>query len=345
MPSSDLLFGLILFIIVFIFLSVYIFAINTYNAPFREGCQKQMQGDWVGAQNAYTRMLKRKPRHWQARLNRALMAFSLGQIENAFDDLEQLIADHPELAKAYNVRGDVYMARKEYGQAIEDYRRVLSLKHNTKENSVAKFKLGLIWIYRHNELQTDDLQRANLLEQAAADFDEAIRFDPQNALPYAGKAALARLRNDQEAALGFYKQALQIDPNSPWVLTDRSGFYIQQGRFDDAIADATRILMLYPAFVLAYNNRGYAYSLQGKYEQALADCNRALAIQPTFVNAFSSRGHTYFLMERIEAALADFQQADELEPKNKFVTAAQACAAYAWFSGQRTRVSTNTTRA
>jgi tetratricopeptide (TPR) repeat protein len=98
------------------------------------------------------------------------------------------------------------------------------------------------------------------LKAAIADFDEAIRLNPQSALPY----------------------------------NDRGLTYARTGDFDHAIADFNEAIRLDPKYLLAFRNRGYAYYLKHEYDLAIADYDAALQLMrktslPTTTAATSTR--------------------------------------------------------
>src|SRR3954447_21019723 len=91
------------------------------------------------------------------------------------------------------------------------------------------------------------------LENAIADFDEAIRLNPQSARPY----------------------------------NDRGFTYARQGNFDRAIADYSEAIRLDPRYVLALRNRGFAYYVEREYDRAISDYNVAIQLDPKDIAAYT----------------------------------------------------------
>ncbi len=61
------------------------------------------------------------------------------------------------------------------------------------------------------------------------------------------------------------------------------------GKYEEAIADATRALELDPNSAFAYQTRAEAYRMLGKYEEAIADATRALEVDPNSAFAYRTR--------------------------------------------------------
>jgi tetratricopeptide (TPR) repeat protein len=65
------------------------------------------------------------------------------------------------------------------------------------------------------------------------------------------------------------------------------------------------VLKKYPNSTIAYNNRGAAYIDQGDYDEGIADCTRAIQITPDFADAYFNRASAYRGKGDIVNALAD----------------------------------------
>lgn len=298
--------------------------------PFQNGRRKQHRGDIQGAEADYSEMLRKEPDFWKARYNRALIRFQRGEAEGAFDDVSRVVNLNPRLASAFILRADLYAARKQFDLAARDYQQVLMLPVKPAQKAYAKTRLGTLKIAEYHQIKpSSDPARSVLLEHALADFDDALRIDPANALALDCKAQVFRLKGDLDAALALYTQAFSRSPYSPVLLTDRATVYIAQGNLDAAIADCDKAIYLSGGKIaIAYNNRGYAHALRGDLELALADCNRAIELSPRLYYAFCSRAYTYFLMGDFDAALADFQAALDIESEHNYALAGKAIVLY-----------------
>jgi tetratricopeptide (TPR) repeat protein len=128
------------------------------------------------------------------------------------------------------------------------------------------------------------------LEQALADYDQAIALDPQYAAAYNNRGIAYANLGDLEQAIADYDQALALDPQDALAYNNRGNAYRTLGDLEQAIA-------LDPQYAQAYYNRGIAYYDLDDLEQAIADFRRCLELAPNAPNR-----------AQIEAGIQDLQQ-------------------------------------
>ena len=76
--------------------------------------------------------------------------------------------------------------------------------------------------------------------RALADYDEAIRLNPNEAYSYQNRGATKQALGDLDGALADINQAIRLNPALPSPLINRTVIWRAKGDFDHAIADATR---------------------------------------------------------------------------------------------------------
>ena len=90
--------------------------------------------------------------------------------------------------------------------------------------------------------------------------------DASLALKNEGNAALARGRYAE--AISCYSRALEADPSSPVLYSNRAMAHIKAESYGLAIADAEAAIRLDPTYIKAYYRRGSANFALGKYKLA-----------------------------------------------------------------------------
>jgi Tfp pilus assembly protein PilF len=88
--------------------------------------------------------------------------------------------------------------------------------------------------------------------------------------------------------------------------------YIQQEKYDLALAEFTKAININPRYAEAYLNRGVLYEQQEKPDLALSDFNQAININPRNATAYNNRGFLYYYRLEREKAIRDLRQAAEL---------------------------------
>ncbi|MFN8529490.1 MAG: tetratricopeptide repeat protein [Anaerolineae bacterium] len=82
------------------------------------------------------------------------------------------------------------------------------------------------------------------LDAAAADFDEAIRLNPDYAIAYTQRGRIRRVTGNLEGALADLNKALLIDPRYPNAYYNRGILQCDLGNFGQAIIDWEACLAL-----------------------------------------------------------------------------------------------------
>ena len=163
---------------------------------------------------------------------------------------------------------------------------------------------------------------ANHYDEAIADFDKAIKLDPQKADAYYNRGLakftlgdLEFVQGDLEAAWALYEagiedstQAIKLTPEDAYAYHNRAGGKFRLGQskanqgditkgqryYQGAIQDWTQVIKLNPELVDPYNNRGIARATLGESKDSQGDITGA--------------------QELYAAAIADCTQAIRLNP-------------------------------
>jgi hypothetical protein len=96
------------------------------------------------------------------------------------------------------------------------------------------------------------------------------------------------------------------------IYTNRGNKLFQLRRYDEAIADFSKAIAVFPTDELVYGNRGMSYYYLGKYQEAIQDFNRALAIKPDNRRYYYDRALAYRALGNIPAAEDDVRKSCSL---------------------------------
>jgi tetratricopeptide (TPR) repeat protein len=151
-------------------------------------------------------------------------------------------------------------------------------------------------------------------DRAVADFNEAIRADPNNAFALMIRGSVRYEQGDNDGAIADYDAAVRVDPGNALALTNRCNAYRTKGDNDRAIADCDAAIRLDPRLAAAFDNRGIAYLAKGDADRALADYDEAIRLNPTFALAYLNRGIARSAKRDYDRALADYDEAIRLAP-------------------------------
>jgi tetratricopeptide (TPR) repeat protein len=149
-------------------------------------------------------------------------------------------------------------------------------------------------------------------DRAIANFSDAIRFDPRNALAFYYRGLTYAKKGDNDRAIVDYSEALRIDPTRASPYYDRGVAYEKKRDNDRAIADYSEAIRLDPKNASAFNNRGVLYQTRGDNNRAIADYNEAIRLQPDAARYFCNRAMAKMKIKDASAK-ADIAKARQLD--------------------------------
>jgi tetratricopeptide (TPR) repeat protein len=152
------------------------------------------------------------------------------------------------------------------------------------------------------------------LEQAIADFTEAIKRDAKYVMAIENRAAAYGQLNKTALALSDWNDVLKLEPANGPALLRRAKIFIDQKELGKAIADLSMILKNDPQEVLVLIERGQLHADLKQFDHALADFNEAIRLDKTNVDFYLGRAQLYSDKKEFAKAIADTEEALRLEP-------------------------------
>jgi Tfp pilus assembly protein PilF len=121
-----------------------------------------------------------------------------------------------------------------------------------------------------------------------------------------------------DSAIADYNAALKVQPDFAEAFDNRAWIYMTRGGYDAALADLNKAIELLPpgSAGIARYYRGYAFLKLNNYPQALADLNEAQRLQPSTADIYLARGDVEQAQENYDAALCDFDEFSKRAPKD-----------------------------
>jgi len=150
-------------------------------------------------------------------------------------------------------------------------------------------------------------------DQAIADYDDAVKLEPDDADQYLCRGNGYSARDDYDRAISDYSRAIGLEPNYGNPYNNRGLAYYAKRDFDRAIADFDVAIRI-EAEPDRYDNRGEAYRAKGDLDRAIADYDRAIELNPRYVRARYGRASAYSLKGDHDHEMADLDEAMRLDP-------------------------------
>lgn len=155
------------------------------------------------------------------------------------------------------------------------------------------------------------------IDQAFADFNQAIALDPGNYAPYYPRGEIYLSDGSVDSALADYNTYLALGGPLPGAYKSRADIYYNKGLNDQALADYNAYLAARPDDLEAVFRRGNLHYDAGRYVEALDDYTTYLTAEPAADMVFAYRGDTYAKMGEGSLAKEDYRKALALFPDNK----------------------------
>lgn len=202
------------------------------------------------------------------------------------------------LTIAHNNRGNAYVAKGDYDQAIEDYNRAIKIDPGyvkaLNNRAVALGKKG----------QHDD---------AVRDLDEAVKRDPDYANAFANRAELHLTKARYAHAIRDYGEAIRRQPTVA-ALNGRCRARVILGELQPALADCAESLRL-GSSAAAFEARGLAYLKLGEWKHAISDFDAALNLDPRQASSLYGRSLAFAKNGMVDRAEFDGAAATALNPE------------------------------
>ncbi|HVS13512.1 MAG TPA: tetratricopeptide repeat protein [Thermoanaerobaculia bacterium] len=160
----------------------------------------------------------------------------------------------------------------------------------------------------HNNLGRIHLGKGEI-EKARAEFETALRLDPNNAEALLNIAGIQRAEGRVAQAEQLVRRALQVDPNSAGALSQLAEIRRDQGNLDDAIRLFREAIAIQGGMPFLYLGLGDVQQRARRFEEAIASFRSALELDPDSQKAHYNLGVTYANMGRLDEAIAEYEKA------------------------------------
>ena len=324
-----------------------------YSLPTLRSFRKRMLGQlilkvcrWLDNPKALYVRANAKMRSGESKVAHGDIAAARKHYHTAIADFTHLIEWEPKFDSVYNARGwTKYLlgqivtepehsgeAEWYYQSAVVDSDAAIQLASADEDSSAAYHTRGAA--------------RAALgdYDKALADFDAAIRLNPETAINYLDRGLAKEALGEKDAAKADFEEATRKSG-------DLAENYYKDGRgkndghaYEAAMDSFDKAIRLNPEYASVYSNRAISQNDLGRRELrrenpekakyhlrgAIADCTEAIRLNPKYTAAYNNRGLAKYRLGQTEAdcsnsqeaechyhaAIADLDKAIQLNPKH-----------------------------
>ncbi len=268
-------------------------------------------------------------------LAQALRFHRAGQILQARDCYNQVLAEHPDHADALNLLGYATHQAGDPHEALRLIRKSIVLNGSRADYHC---NLGVVLAGMHQHREAIDAFRAALairpdLAEASYNLgvslhaiehrDEALdAYRAALAIKPAWAEAWINLGNTLmdldrfQEALDAFRKAAELNPQMPAAWFNQSNALMKLERFQEGIVAAKQTIALQPVHAKAYNNLGSLYAATKRHNDAIAAFLCAIEQNPNYADAFGNLANAYQATENYPKAIAAARSAISLDPNH-----------------------------
>jgi tetratricopeptide (TPR) repeat protein len=209
--------------------------------------------------------------------------------------------DPDATAAKYTASGDAYVARREYKEAIIEYRNALKA---TPNSAVIRHKLGRVF-----EDAGDPIK-------AYAEFSRAADLDPSNVDAQMRAGTLLLVAREFDAARTRAELALKAAPNHVPAHILLGNAMAGLNETAPALRQIEQAINLDPSYAPAWTALGAVTFIGGKKAEAAAAFEKAVALAPRSVDARLALANYQWASGKVAEAEATLREALRIEPEN-----------------------------
>jgi tetratricopeptide (TPR) repeat protein len=151
-------------------------------------------------------------------------------------------------------------------------------------------------------------------DKKLADFDAAVKADPENVEAWQGRAILYLAKGESEKAIADLQTLVEKDKDNPAIFAALAEALTNLKQYDEALKHADEVVKQAPRSSLGYSLRARIHVMKDNLDGAISDLDEALKIKPDDLAALLMRGRLHAAKGNESEAKADVEKALRLRP-------------------------------
>lgn len=289
------------------------------------GIAREHLGEPAKALTDFSIYVDLRPADAEALFNRAMLRFDANQYLPARQDFLKL------LTMPSGVTQTVYYSKEKYGGGNS---KIVTGPSNSKdqlynflgliETQLKRYPVAIAWL--DSAIKTvpangnywvnrgiAKLERGNKAG-AYADYEQALKLDPENSLALHNMAIFKSLSGDSGGAEKLLSESIDKNQKLPYPRAERAYQRLQQNDLKGALEDYDEVIRLEPKDDENYLNRGLVKEKMKDHEGALADFTKAIGLNEKNTRAWVSRGNMMSKLNQWIEAIEDYTIAISIDP-------------------------------
>ena len=213
--------------------------------------------------------------------------YNSGKLDVIEKKVTEQIKKNPKNFVLYNLFGAVLSDKKNFDQAIVNYKKSLEINPNYAEG--------------HNNLGITFYKLGKFIESINS-YHCAIKIKPDFAKPYNNLGLAYKELEKFNESVDSYHQAIKINPDYAEAHNNLGVTFKKIGELTKSIDSYKRAIKINPSYAEAYNNIGNAYNASQKIDDAILNYKKAINLNTKFAEAYSNLGNLLKEIGKVEEA-------------------------------------------
>jgi eukaryotic-like serine/threonine-protein kinase len=155
---------------------------------------------------------------------------------------------------------------------------------------------------------------AEVMPQAKAAAEQALRIDPSLAEAHASLAAIRFYHLETQDVESEFRRAIELDPGYATAMHWYALSLAAQGRKEESLTEIKLAREIDPRSLIINANVGWCYYVAGDWDRAIEEEKNTLRLGPGFIVAHGYLGQAYLEKKMYDQALDEFRQTVSLAP-------------------------------
>jgi len=206
----------------------------------------------------------------KAQLEEAMRLYTSGQLEEALNAVNELIKLNSREPILFNIRGACYSVLGPTNNAIEDFKKAISLNQGYAE---AHYNLGVV------------LQKIDQNDNAYDCYENALKLNHAYPQAHNNIGMISLKKRELNSAVKSFEWAVAYNPNYVEAHNNLGVAFQELMLYEKAKEQYEKTLSINPRFAQALNNLGATCEIFGLKDQALENYNNAINEDPGYCEA------------------------------------------------------------
>jgi protein O-GlcNAc transferase len=262
-------------------------------SPALNKCTQEFyRGNFVLAARLAEKHLRKYPKDVPVRMVLARAELAQGKFEDAFGELQRVLASDPR-----NIDALYYLSLVSRELSEREYQRLFSLAPDS---------------VRVHQLLAESALAAENYSEAEEEFQKALKANPSSVEVATELAELKRSQSKFDEAITYYMQAEKSGPLNYDIAYGLGACYTYKQEYSQAIEWLRKAVKLDPDSAAGRFALGNALFQDSQVEAAIPELNAALRVEPRMKQAYFLLGRAYSKLGRREEANAAIKKLDDL---------------------------------